>query len=329
MAFAAVAPPAGDEPVDDRIEHAARAPEAPSVAQRQTLAQRAERREHRRKLVHHQAERLRDGLRRFALVAPEERLGGDPQRELGHRPMRVERAIALEPLGEIQSIAFHDLSVLRDALAMERGLNDSAHLPVQRILAREQPLAEQEAQHARAERFRKRVLLRYQDVFDQRGFVDEDVRAPRERERHDVAVTPRRFTQEVREAFERHRKQPAQRLPAARSADLTRHRPRGRRRRFHSGRPAYTCRARPPLRPPGERVLDTSRSGSRPHRRDTRPRALGRSSRADVARRSPRTTRRASKATRPSARSRWRAERRRDRRNTSAGNATGAPGRTR
>ena len=66
--------------------------------------------------------------------------------------MRVESDRRPQPLRELARVALHHSRVLGDALAVEGRLDDTAHLTMERVFAREQALAEQQPQHARAER---------------------------------------------------------------------------------------------------------------------------------------------------------------------------------
>jgi hypothetical protein len=137
---------ARDEAVDDLVEHRARAPKTSCAGQRQARKHRAGGRQHLRKLVHHQPQRLANQPRRFALVASEKRLRGDSQRQFGHRAVGIEGLVRRNPLDEVACVALHDARVLRDTFAVKGRLHDAAHLPVQRLFAREQSVAEQQAQ---------------------------------------------------------------------------------------------------------------------------------------------------------------------------------------
>ncbi len=86
-----------------------------------------------------------------------------------HRRARFERVLGYERGGKLPRVALHDAGVLGDALAVEGRLHDAAHLAVQRILAGEQSLSQQQREHARSQRLRERVLLRDEHVFHELG----------------------------------------------------------------------------------------------------------------------------------------------------------------
>ncbi len=136
-AIGRVVAPARDQRVDDLVELRARAPKPARVRKRQAAPQRTQRREHVREFAHHQAQRVSDETRPLALVAAEEGLRRDAQRELNHRCMRVEDFAGRQTIRELARVALHDPHVLRDPLPVKRGLDDAPHLQVHRILARQ------------------------------------------------------------------------------------------------------------------------------------------------------------------------------------------------
>ena len=209
-------PPLGDHARDRRVDARLRSLEAPVGGQREAVEDVKVRQRHG---PTEERDRRGEGvadLVGFRLdVGVEKRPPDDREREPGHLERHVPRLAVLPAMRQPLRMLDHDRAVSRDALVVERGLDHPPLAKVHRILARQEPFAEEPLRALETASLVERRRVGHEKVADEVGPVEQVELDRAEPEADDVAVFAR-DPREKRQRIAPHREKVASRKAARR-----------------------------------------------------------------------------------------------------------------
>jgi len=130
--------------------------------------------------------------KRCVIVARIKCLGDDDLGQRHHLGVHVEDVAFLPPGEAPRRVVGHDFAVRRDALSMERGLDEPALSQPGAALGKKQAVADQPAEKKTHARTLDEVpVARDQDILDRVGVVHEEGASRPESNRHEIAVLAR------------------------------------------------------------------------------------------------------------------------------------------